>query len=182
MEYPLHSHGQVLQDKPFYHHTHKILQALLPFLRHLSYDEIFSIETPNTWEEVETKYSLNKNAVLELYNEKKTSYLVVVVNKKADLTDNFTTYKAKIFKQKESHYKTKISSYHDTIINDRPAQYGVIYYTNSENINTYIRSYPFETNNYFGQIVIWTLASNEENIGKEFDNITTSLKEIENVK
>lgn len=157
----------------------EIVDNVKEYQKHKSYDEIFTIETPNTWQKVETKYSLNKNAILELYNEKKTSYLVVVVNKKADLTDNFTTYKAKIFKQKESHYKTKISSYHDAIIDSRPAQYGVIYYTNQDNINTYIRSYAFETNNYFGQIVIWTLASNEETISKEFDNITTSLKEIE---
>lgn len=157
----------------------EIVDNVKEYKKHKSYDGIFQIETPNTWAEVETKYSLNKNAVLELYNEKKTSYLVVVVNKKIDLTDNFTTYKAKVFKQKESHYKTKISSYHDTIINERPAQYGVIYYTNGDNINTYIRAYAFETTNYYGQIVIWTLASNEDTISKEFDNITSTLKEIE---
>lgn len=157
----------------------EIVENIKKYEKHKSYDEVFQIETPSTWKEVETKYSLNKNAVLELYNENKTSYLVVVVNKKIDLTDNFTTYKAKVFKQKETYYKTKISSYHDTIIDARPSQYGVIYYTNSDNINTYIRAYAFETNNYFGQIVIWTLASNEETISKEFDNITSTLKEIE---
>lgn len=157
----------------------EIVENIKKYEKHKSYDEVFQIETPSTWKEVETKYSLNKNAVLELFNENKTSYLVVVVNKKIDLTDNFTTYKAKVFKQKETHYKTKISSYHDTIIDARPAQYGIIYYTNPDNINTYIRAYAFETNNYFGQIVIWTLASNEETISKEFDNITSTLKEIE---
>ena len=82
----------------------EIVDNVKEYKKHKSYDEIFQIETPDTWKEVENKYSLNKNALLELYNEKKTSYLVVVANKKIDLTDNFTTYKAKVFKQKESCY------------------------------------------------------------------------------
>ncbi|MBQ7104617.1 MAG: hypothetical protein IJN90_02040 [Bacilli bacterium] len=155
----------------------EIIENTDKYITHTSYDDKFTIETPNTWKIVVDKNSLNKNAILELQNEEENAYLVVVINSKLDLNEDFNTYKTKVFKQKETFYKTTITSYTDVVINERQAQYGVIYYTNSNNINTYIRSYAFETENYYGQLVIWTLASNEENVQKEFDNIVKTLKE-----
>ena len=145
--------------------------------KHTSYDGLFSIEAPNTWKEVETKNSLNENAILELEKEDENAYLVVVINNKKDLNETFAQFKTNVFKQKESVYKKNISKYVDVVIAERPAQYGVIYYT-KDNVNTYIRAYAFETENYYGQIVIWTLASNEEKVQDEFDKIVSSIKEI----
>lgn len=145
--------------------------------KHTSYDGLFSIEAPNTWKEVETKNSLNENAILELEKEDDNAYLVVVINNKKDLNETFAQFKTNVFKQKESVYKKNISKYVDVVIAERPAQYGVIYYT-KDNVNTYIRAYAFETENYYGQIVIWTLASNEEKVQDEFDKIVSSIKEI----
>ena len=155
----------------------EIIENTNEYTKHTSYDDKITIETPNTWKSVLEKNSLNENAIIELQNEEENAYLVVVINNKLDLNENFTTYQTKVFKQKETFYKTKITSYTDVVISERPARYGVIYYTNANNINTYIRSYAFETDNYYGQIVIWTLASNEEKVQKEFDNITKTLKE-----
>lgn len=155
----------------------EIIENTNEYIKHTSYDDKITIETPNTWKSVLEKNSLNENAIIELQNEEENAYLVVVINNKLDLNENFTTYQTKVFKQKETFYKTKITSYTDVVISERPARYGVIYYTNANNINTYIRSYAFETDNYYGQIVIWTLASNEEKVQKEFDNITKTLKE-----
>lgn len=143
-----------------------------------SYDGLFSISAPSAWKPVSDKKLLNENAIIELQNEKMNAFLVVVVNNKIDLKEDFNTYKTKVFTQKEAYYKTKISAYKEVIIDNHQAQYGVIHYTNPNNINTYIRSYAFETDNYYGQIVIWTLASNEEEVQTEFDNITLSFKEI----
>ena len=145
--------------------------------KHTSYDGLFSIEAPNTWKEVETKNSLNENAILELEKEDDNAYLVVVINNKKDLNETFAQFKTNVFKQKESVYKKNISKYVDVVIAERLAQYGVIYYT-KDNVNTYIRAYAFETENYYGQIVIWTLASNEEKVQDEFDKIVSSIKEI----
>lgn len=155
----------------------EVIENVSKYDKHLSYDGLFSIETPNTWEEVETKNSLNENAIIELEKVEDNAYLVVVVNNKLDLNETFDVFKANVFKQKEAVYKKTISKYVDVVIDGKPAQYGVIYYTKN-NVNTYIRAYAFETENYYGQIVIWTLASNEESVQKEFDNITASLKEI----
>jgi len=155
----------------------ELIDDVSKYKTHDSYNKLFSINAPGTWKPVEVRNSLNKNAIIELENEDKNSYLVVVVNNKKDLNENFNTYKTKVFSQKESYYKTKISSYHNVVINGYNAQYGIIYYTNENNINTYIRSYAIETKNYYGQIVIWTLASNENSSEKEFDNIINSFKE-----
>ena len=145
--------------------------------KYTSYDGLFSIEVPNTWKEVETKNSLNEKAVLELEKEEDNAYLVVVVNNKKDLNETFAQFKTNVFKQKEAVYKKTISKYVDVVIDERTAQYGVIYYT-KDNVNTYIRAYAFETENYYGQLVIWTLASNEEKVQDEFDKIVSSFKEI----
>lgn len=145
--------------------------------KYTSYDGLFSIEVPNTWKEVETKNSLNEKAVLELEKEDDNAYLVVVVNNKKDLNETFAQFKTNVFKQKEAVYKKTISKYVDVVIDERTAQYGVIYYT-KDNVNTYIRAYAFETENYYGQLVIWTLASNEEKVQDEFDKIVSSFKEI----
>ena len=145
--------------------------------KYTSYDGLFSIEAPNTWKEVKTKNSLNEKAIIELEKEDDNAYLVVVVNNKKDLNETFAQFKTNVFKQKEAVYKKTISKYVDVVIDERPAQYGVIYYT-KDNVNTYIRAYAFETENYYGQLVIWTLASNEEKVQDEFDKIVSSFKEI----
>lgn len=144
---------------------------------HISYDNMFMIKTPKVWQKVENKNSLNEKAIIELYNEEKNAYLVVVVNAKKDLNENFASYKKDVFGQKETYYKTKITKYHDVVIDNYNAQYGEIYYTNSDNINTYIRAYAFETENYYGQLILWTLASNEEIVQEEFNKISESLVE-----
>lgn len=149
----------------------------IKYEKHTSYDGLFSIEAPETWKEVEIKKSLNEKAVLELENEDENAYLVVVVNNKKDLNETFAQFKTNVFKQKEAVYKKKISKYVDVVIDGKPAQYGVVYYT-KDNVNTYIRAYAFETENYYGQIVIWTLASNEDKVQDEFDEIVSSFKEI----
>jgi len=145
---------------------------------HISYDNLFSINTNESWKQIENKNSLNENAVIEIYNKEKNAYLVVVVNKKEDLNEDFNAYKTKVFKQKESFYKTEIQAYHDVKIDNYNCQYGEIYYTNSDNINTYIRSYAIETKNYYGQIVVWTIKSNQNELKKEFDKVVESFKEI----
>ena len=104
--------------------------------KYTSYDGLFSIEVPNTWKEVETKNSLNEKAVLELEKEDDNAYLVVVVNNKKDLNETFAQFKTNVFKQKEAVYKKTISKYVDVVIDERTAQYGVIYYT-KDNVNTY---------------------------------------------
>ena len=149
----------------------------IKYEKHTSYDNLFIIETPKTWQEIENKNSLNEKAILELYNETENAYLVIVVNAKKDLNENFESYKKDVFGQKETYYKTKITKYCDVVIDNYNARYGEIYYTNSDNINTYIRAYAFETNNYYGQLILWTLASNEQIVQEEFNKISESLIE-----
>ena len=155
-----------------------IVEDIASYKTYTSYDGIFSIKTPITWNEVKEKYSLNENAVLELHNEQKNAYLVSVIINKEDVTDTFEQFQQDVFKQKETYYKVKIDNYNNVKVNGYNSKYVEFYNTNADKINTYIRAYAIETENYYVQIVMWTLKSNEENVSKEFDNIISNFKEI----
>lgn len=157
----------------------EIVKDIKSYKTYTSYDGNFSIKTPSTWNEVKDKYTLNENAVLELHNEQKNAYLVSVIINKVDVTDDFEQFKKDVFTQKEVHYGIKIEKYNDIVVNGYNSQYVEFYNTNTDKINTYIRSYAIETKNYYVQIMLWTLKSNEENIKQEFDNIIDNFKEIE---
>ena len=156
----------------------KIVENKKLYKNHTSYDGIFSIKAPSTWSEVKEKKSLNANAVIELKNEIRNAYLVAVVTNKLDVTDTFEIFKSDVFTQKQTHYGITISEYKDVVIDGKNAQYIEFYNTNEDSINTYIRSYAIETENYYVQIMIWTLKSNENLVQQEFNNIMESFKEI----
>lgn len=156
----------------------KIVENTKQYKNHTSYDGVFSIKTPNTWSEVKNKNSLNANAVIELKNEIRNAYLVAVVTNKLDVTDTFEIFKSDVFTQKQTHYGITISEYKDVVIDGKNAQYIEFYNTNEDSINTYIRSYAIETKNYYVQIMIWTLKSNETLVQEEFKNIMNTFKEI----
>ncbi len=145
---------------------------------HESYDKKFMMSAPDSWKEVTDKKSLNENANIELNDEDKSAYVVVVITDKKNTTDDFEDYKKRVFQQKEQYYKTKVTSYEKTQIAGHDAEYAKIYYTDPNQINIYIRAYAVETDNYFGQIVIWTLASNEKEVQEEFDKIAGSFREV----
>ncbi len=148
------------------------------YISHQSYDTLFEIKTPESWKKIENPKTLNKNAYLELYDETKTAYLVVVMNSKKNTSDDFKTYKQKVFNQKVDHYGIKIKEYKDITIDNYPCQYIEFNYTDQDNINTYIRSYAIETKNYYGQIIIWTLAANEDTVQEEFNQIISTYREL----
>ena len=145
---------------------------------HYSYDKLFTVKTTSAWNEVEEQKSLNKSADMELYNPDLNAYFLFVPNSKKDYKNNFNNYKNTVFSQKKSEYKVNITKYNDVLIDGRTSQYIEFNYTNDKNVNTYIRSYAVETENYYGQIMIWTLASNQEKVAEEFTNLVSTFKEL----
>ena len=148
------------------------------YLVHNSYDKKFNISAPATYKEIDSKHELNKKAIIELNNEDESAYVLVIVTAKEDSDLNFNEYKKEVFKQREEFFDTKISRYKKVTIDGHEAEYAEIYYTNPSSINLYVRSYAIETDNYFGQMVLWTLASNEKSIQDEFDKIASSFIEL----
>lgn len=142
-----------------------------------SYDEKFTIDAPDTYVQVEEKNSLNKKGIIELNDPDKSSYILLVTTSKVNLNKDFNTFKTESFAQKESFYKTKITNYEKVTIDNHDAEYGEIYYTNSTGINIYIRVYVVESDNYFSQLVMWTVADNEKVVAEEYDKIASSLRE-----
>lgn len=149
------------------------------YIVHKSYDEKFNISAPTTYKEIDDKQDLNKKAIIELNDEDKSSYVLVIVTPKENYNSGFSEYKKDVFKQREDFFDTKITRYNKVTIDEHEAEYGEIYYTNPSNINLYIRSYALETDNYFGQMVLWTLAANEKSVQNEFDKIASSFIELD---
>ena len=129
----------------------------------------------NSYEELD---EIVNKLMIELNNEDESAYVLVIVTAKEDSDLNFNEYKKEVFKQREEFFDTKISRYKKVTIDGHEAEYAEIYYTNPSSINLYVRSYAIETDNYFGQMVLWTLASNEKSIQDEFDKIASSFIEL----
>ncbi len=153
------------------------LKEEINYMDYTSYDRNFTIRTSKEWKEVKDKYSLNKDAILELYNEKDNAYFLLVINPKLDYKNYYNSYKNEVFKQKEEQYKIKIDEIKKVTVNDYEWQYIDFNYVNN-NINTYIRSYAIETTNYYGQIIMWTVASNEKKLANEFDYLIKNFREV----
>lgn len=145
---------------------------------HYSYDKLFTVKTTEDWTEVEDQKSLNKSADMELYNSNLNAYFLFVPNSKKDYKNSFNNYKNVVFNQKKSEYKANITKYNDVLIDGKTSQYIEFNYVNEKNVNTYIRSYAIETENYYGQIMIWTLASNQEEASEEFTDLVSTFKEL----
>ena len=148
------------------------------YRNHISYDNKFSIDAPVQYKEISEKHSLNAKGVIELNNEEKAAYVLVVPTSKVNLKKNFKTFRNESFKQKETFYKTKITNYEKLTIDDHDAEYGEIYYTSETGVNTYIRAYVVETDNYFVQMVLWTVADNESLVQDDFDLIASTFREL----
>ncbi|MBR4262478.1 MAG: hypothetical protein IKQ35_03860 [Bacilli bacterium] len=163
-----------IEEKPT-----KTKKEEINYIDYTSYDKNFSIRTSKDWKLVDNRKLLNKDANLELYNEKLNAYFLLVVNNKIDYKKNFNNYKAEVFKQKIEQYNIKIKEFKKVNVNNYNWEYIEFNYTNENAINTYIRSYAIETKNYYGQILVWTIASNQNEATNEFDNIISKFKEIE---
>lgn len=158
--------------------TIRLKKEEINYVDYTSYDKNFTIRTSKDWKTTKERKVLNKDANLELYNDKLNAYLLLVVNSKIDYKKNFNNYKKEVFKQKESFYKIKIKEYKNISVDNYKWEYIEFNYVNENKVNTYIRSYAIETKNYYGQILVWTIASNKENANSEFDNIINNIREL----
>ncbi len=153
----------------------------ITYEKHISYDGLFSIEAVKNYVEVE-KYSLNEKGIIELNDESKNAYILVVMTGKDSYNGDFASYKKAAFEQKEKLYETEINSTIKVSIDNHDAEYGEIYYTTPTEVKVYMRAYAIETDNYFGQIVMWTTANNKDKIKEEFDKSAASFQEIKKLE
>lgn len=142
-----------------------------------SYDNKFQVTVPGTWTTAKNKGDLNSAASIEVQDSEKQKYMIAITEAKADLAMDFQKYQETIFSQNAKNYDTEFKDIKDININGKACKY-VEFKTTQETANIYMRIYAIETNNYYSQILIWTIYSQKDDVQKEFDNIISSFKEV----
>ena len=82
-------------------------EEVINYSSHESYDKKFMMSAPDSWKEVTDKKSLNENANIELNDEDKSAYVVVVITDKKNTTDDFEDYKNVFFNRKNNIIRQK---------------------------------------------------------------------------
>lgn len=142
-----------------------------------SYDEKFEVTAPDDWTNTLERGELNEAADLEIYNKTDHKYFVALMESKEDITWNFEEYKKFVIEQNEKVYDTTFEEINETTINGKKANY-IEFKTTEGNTNIYMRIYLIETDNYYGQLFIWTVYSKRNDLNQEFNKIVESFKEI----
>lgn len=142
-----------------------------------SYDDKFQITVPSDWKKASTKGELNSAADFELYNKVAEKYFLALMESKEDIAYSFEQYKTAILAQNEKVYSTTFDEVKDIKIDEHDCNY-VEFKTQQLGTNIYMRIYVIETDNYYGQLFIWTTYSQKDKLDEEFDKIISSYKEV----
>ena len=142
-----------------------------------SYDEVFSIEANNDWQNV-TKGELNEVANLEIANYNDNKYFMALMENKEDFDLSYDKYKEYMISDIEDKYKIQIEEKKDIKIGDYDCIY-VEFKSTSENssVNFYMQVYIVETKNYYGRLFAWTTYSQRDIYNDEFINMAKTFKE-----
>lgn len=142
-----------------------------------SYDDIFSIETENKWQNV-TKGELNKLANLEIVDYDNNKYFMSLMESKEDFEITYDEYLNNMIKDIENKYKIQLEEIYDIKIGEYDCKY-VEFKSAVQNssVNFYMKVYIIETNNYYGRLFAWTTYSQRDIYKEEFDKMALSFKE-----
>lgn len=142
-----------------------------------SYNEKFEVTANSSWKKAATKGELNDSADIEISDAKNQKYMIALMESKEDLTWSYDEYSEFILKQNSTIYGVELKDIKTTKIDGHDVDY-VEFMTKPDGINIYMRIYVVETENYYGQILIWTKYSQRDDVKDEFDKIVSSFKEV----
>lgn len=142
-----------------------------------SYNDIFSVEAVNGWQQVE-QGTLNSSADIELADLKNDKYFVALMENKADFEWSYEEYINNTIASNASTYNLTDYEKKDIKIGNYDCKYIEFKSTNNDTeVNTYIQIYYVETENYYGQLLTWTLNSKKDEYKDEFIQLVESFKE-----
>lgn len=141
-----------------------------------SYNEKFQITADSSWKKT-SKGELNDSADIEIADTRNQKYMIVLMESKEDLSWSYEEYSDFILAQNSTIYSVELDDVKTTKIDGYDVDY-VEFMTKPDGINIYMRIYVVETENYYGQILIWTKYSQRNDVKDEFDKIISSFKEI----
>ena len=140
----------------------------------LSYDETFEMYLTKGWEQT-SKGKLNEDADIEIKNDSKDMYLIAIMDDIDGTSLTFQDYVDVIVYSMETGYKVTIP---EVKSKGNYRYFDFEYNEGKEKI--YMCIYIVKTDNYVGQITIWSSAENRDEVQKEIDNgIIGRIKERE---
>lgn len=138
----------------------------------LSYDETFEMYLTKGWEKT-SKGKLNEEADIEIKNDSKDMYLIAIIDDIDGTNLTFQDYVDVVVYSMETGYKVKIPE----VKSDGNYKYFDFEYTEGKE-KVYMCIYVINTDNYVGQIAIWSSAENRDEVQKEIENgIIDRIKE-----
>ena len=141
-----------------------------------SEDGLFQVEVPTGWEAAK-KGELNAKAQLEVSNTRDDSYFMALMEKKSDFKMDLEGYSKLAIDANAKAYgvptspervKTPVGQYNGYL-----AQFTTTY--NSVKFHMWI--YAIETDDYYGQLFVWTKDSSSTDMQDELTKIVNTFKE-----
>lgn len=142
-----------------------------------SYNDKFTVTASDKWKAVSNKGELNDSADIEISDAKNQKYMIALMESKEDISWSYDEYSEFILNQNSTIYDVTLDDIKTTKIGGYNANW-VEFKTQPSGINIYMRIYVVETENYYGQILIWTKYSSKDDVKEEFDKIVSSFKEV----
>lgn len=143
-----------------------------------SYNDKFTVMVNSGWQEAE-RGTLNTSADIELADFKNEKFFVALMENKEDFNWTYDEYVNNTIEANSSVYP----GINDAEKNDiKIGEYNCKYVelkvtTESSGINTYMQIYYVETENYYGQLLAWTLYSQKDEYRDEFIELVKTFKQ-----
>lgn len=141
-----------------------------------SEDGIFQAEVPFGWE-AEKKGELNAKAQLEISNTTDDSYFMALMEKKSDFNMDLDGFSKLVIDSNAKAYKVATTP---KLVKTTVGQYNAYsaeFTTTYNSINIHMWIYAIETDNYYGQLFVWTKDSSVTDMQDELTKIVNSFKE-----
>ncbi|MEA4833265.1 MAG: hypothetical protein VB118_11715 [Oscillospiraceae bacterium] len=135
-------------------------------------------KTADGWKYAD-KGKLNDEADIELINVDETAYIMLMAEKKTDLSIDFNEYRNIIISNAENRYGIKLDSSSSVFVNENGLEsYRYEFDVSQDTINMRMYMYIAQTKNYYVQVYAWTLRNNFDNMSDELNRTVLSLREV----
>lgn len=143
-----------------------------------SYNDKFTVMVNSGWQEAE-RGTLNTSADIELADFKNEKFFVALMENKEDFNWTYDEYVNNTIEANSSVYPgITDSEKNDIKIGEYNCKYVELKVTTeSSGINTYMQIYYVETENYYGQLLAWTLYSKKDEYRDEFIELVKTFKQ-----
>ena len=143
-----------------------------------SYNDKFSVMVNNGWQEAE-RGTLNTSADIELADFKNEKFFVALMENKEDFNWTYDEYINNTIEANSNVYPGITESPKlDVKIGEYDCKYVEIKVTTEDSgINTYMQIYYVETENYYGQLLVWTLYSKKDEYKDEFVELVKTFSQ-----